>query len=331
MDTKAAYINSREQLDEFISRGKHSRFIQSWAWGEFQNKNKATIFRLGAEENGELVIAGTIIVKRLGGGYCYLYCPRGPVIREEVGRNKNELFRLFFSEMEQLARKEKAIFLRFEPDKDIKARCRELRTKYKINKTIDIQPPRTLILDLMTDQKELLTKMHPKTRYNIRLAEKKGVKVRRGKGSDFGRFWELMQETVKRDVFRLHPKSYYLNMLSTEGIRLYVAEYKGMIIAANILSFFGDTVTYLHGSSANGERQVMAPFLLQWRVIEEARTAGYRYYDFYGIDEKRWPGVTRFKLGFGGYRFEYPGTFDLLFSRVGYNVYWLARKIRRSI
>jgi peptidoglycan pentaglycine glycine transferase (the first glycine) len=173
--------------------------------------------------------------------------------------------------------------------------------------------------------------MHQKTRYNIRLAEKKGVKIYEAGPEKFDDFWQLMTVTCERDKYRLHSRNYYAQMLAEKKlIKLYLAEFKNKPIAAVLASFSGDTVTYMHGASANDERNVMAPFLLQWEIIKSAKLAGYKYYDFYGIDEKKWPGVTRFKKGFGGEEINYTGTFDLVFNSTWYNIYKILRKFRRS-
>ena len=189
--------------------------------------------------------------------------------------------------------------------------------------------------------------MHQKTRYNLRLAEKKGVTVREARNDEFEVLWELMRNTCERDGFRLHGKEYYREMLKSDLgvvisdsdnsnhqsliIKLFFAEYEGKVIAANIIAFFGDTVTYVHGASADKYRNVMAPYLLQWHCIKTAKEQGYKYYDFYGIDENKWPGVTRFKKGFGGEELQYPGTFDAVFGEGWYNMYKALRWVRRKV
>jgi lipid II:glycine glycyltransferase (peptidoglycan interpeptide bridge formation enzyme) len=114
-------------------------------------------------------------------------------------------------------------------------------------------------------------------------------------------------------------------------ISLYLVYYKNQVIAGNIVSFFGDTVTYVHGASSYEHRRVMAPYLLQWQVIKKAKEKGYRHYDFYGIDEEKWPGITRFKKGFGGEGIKYPGTYDLILNKKWYYVYKTLRYIRRKL
>jgi lipid II:glycine glycyltransferase (peptidoglycan interpeptide bridge formation enzyme) len=363
-------ITNKEQLNNFVDRQKHSQFLQSWEWGEFQKKVTGDILRLGIQENNQLIAVATIIKKLLPIGKSYFYCPRGPVIKLEViaatagqESKKLEVNRLLFDKVRDLVKNEGAIFLRFEPLLDIKGQI--LNFKFsppwprpardeaplkrgrgrdpddnkmhkkvagQISKTIDVQPSRTLILDLAKSEEELLNNMHQKTRYNIRLAEKKGVKIIKGDINQFENFWQLTGETSQRDKFRLHSRNYYHKMLEIDKnfIKLFLAEYDNKIIAANIVSFFGDTATYLHGASSNKYRNVMAPHLLQWHCIKLAKEQGYKYYDFSGIDENKWPGLTRFKKGFGGSVFEYPGTFDLVFDKKWYGIYKLIRRLRRK-
>jgi peptidoglycan pentaglycine glycine transferase (the first glycine) len=354
-------IKSRKELDEFVGGIEHSAFQQSFGWGKFQEQAGSQIIRLGVEDGGKLIGAATLIVKRLPLGHSYLYCPRGPILindqspsinNQTITNNQNlnnqTNFNLLVEEIKKLVKEKKAIFLRFEPQFQIP------NSKFQIHKTSDVQPSKTLILDLSKTEEELLSGMHPKTRYNVRLAEKKGVKISNveflisnGKNEEFEKFWKLMEETVKRDGFRLHGKEYYRKMLqmnfhesetipstrdkSRTEIKLYTATYKGKIIAGNIVSIFGDTATYVHGASSNEFRNVMAPFLLQWHCIKFAKKTGCKFYDFYGIDENKWPGVTRFKKGFGGAELDFPGTYDLPFSNFLYRAYGIMRKVRRAV
>ena len=233
---------------------------------------------------------------------------------------------LLFDEIRKIAKKENVMFMRFEPQTE------EASSKFQITKTLDIQPSKTTILDLSKSEDELLQAMHQKTRYNIRLAEKKSVEIRESGIDRFDEFWQLMSQTSERDAFRLHGIDYYKEMikLDKDFIKLFFARYQDKNIATAIVSFFGDTATYLHGASSNTDRNVMAPYGLQWHCIKLAKEQGYKYYNFYGIDEKRWPGITRFKKGFNGREINYPGTFDLIFEAGWYNVYKMVRRARRT-
>ena len=354
-------INDQKSWNTFVvTHGpKSGAFLQSWEWGEFQKKFGRKIWRLGALENENLTAVTLIIKHNLPFGKSYLYCPRGPIVSIKY-LVSGIWYEKFLKEIVHLAKKEKSIFFRFEP---INNKSQILNTKYKIQNTAPIQPLHTLTLDLTKSDEELLSSMHPKTRYNIRLAERHGITVHRTRFTDpemlkddFEIFWPLLQKTAGRDGFNLHPKNYYWQMLNIlipqpcddvprPNVALYLAKYQNKILGANLMMFFGDTVTYLHGASSDEHRNVMAPHLLHWQIIREAKRLGYEYYDFWGIDEQRWPGITRFKKGFAneaspdrspdasigtsvgsGHIIEFPGTFDLPIQKNWYKIYRLAKK-----
>jgi len=175
--------------------------------------------------------------------------------------------------------------------------------------------------------------MHQKTRYNIKVAQKHNIKIKQS--DDFNKVWPVFQKTSQRDKFSLHPKKYYLKMLKTvPEIKLFCAFKDNAIIAGNLVSAFGDTVTYLHGASDYNYRNLMAPNLLQWEVIKQAKDQSFKYYDFHGVapdDDKNhpWYGITRFKKGFGGNVKNYPGTFDFIYESGWYKIYKVFRKLNR--
>ena len=308
--------NQKEKLDEFLKQNQGS-FLHSYAWGEFQSQIGNNIFRFGVLENEKLVFAVTLIKKNLPIKKSYFYLPTFQISEE---RSK-----FLFEEIAKLAKQEDCIFLRVDPVGKFDFE----KSDFKTEKTIDIQPRKTVILDLEKSEEDLLAGMKQKTRYNIRLAEKKGVRVRKGDKKDFEKFWELMRETNERDGFRPHVKSYYERMLELPNIEIFLAEFDNKILAGGIFSFFSNTATYLHGASSNEMRNLMAPYALQWEVIRFAKERGFGYYDFYGIDEEKWPGVTRFKLGFSEKIVENPGTYDIIFNNSWYFIYKIIRKINR--
>jgi len=329
---------SKDELNAFLFSQKYCQFLQSWQWGEFQKKNGNEVIRLAVKKEDQIVAVVSIIKKALPLNSFYFFCPRGPVVSSKNEDEKLAILEFVYAEIIKLARKQKVIFFRFEPVFEIKsltvhAYNAQKSLNLKIEKSIDLEPKKTLVLNLEPDETDLLKSMHQKTRYNIRLAEKKGVKIVVVIASHFDDFWKLVGETSGRDSFRPHSISYYREMINLDErfIKMYVASYKNKIIAANIVSFFGDTVTYIHGTSSNEHRNMMAPYFLQWHCIKEAKSQGYKYYDFYGIDEKKWPGVTKFKRGFGGEKIEYPGTLDLIVANKWYNIYKLVRKLRRAL
>lgn len=327
------YFTERGQLNNFVKNGeaadlKHggAEFLQSWEWGELIERGGERIMRLGVREGKKIVAAATLIKKELRGSYFYWYAPRGPIVSAEAS-SKPAVEDFLFNEIKKLD--QQALFLRIEPSADWYKESNKIRAR----KSLDLQPQETLILELENSEEELLAAMHQKTRYNIRLAEKKGVIIKPGTSEQCPEFWRLMNLTGDRDQFRIHDAAHYENLVRTDNgfVKLFLAEYVGRNIAAGLFCFWGNKVTYMHGASDNEYRNVMAPYLLQWSVIKTARAQGYKYYDFYGISEKKWPGVTRFKLGFGGQRIKYAGAHDLIFKPFLYGTYDLFRKLRRLI
>lgn len=296
-------------------------FLQSKEWFNFQKSLGRKVWQLG--EVG-------VIKYNLSFGKSYLYSPRV---------NPPKDFNGFISKVRKIAKQENAIFFKLE-FLNLAQNKFDL-DKYGFVKSRNIQPIKTLILDITKSEQELLNQMHYKTRYNIGLAEKKGVRIRiinhelEIKNKDFEDFWRLIRETTQRDKFRPHPKEYYRKMLEIPGAELFIASYNDKIIVANIVVFYEKTAPrlrskqaiYLHGASDYEHRNLMAPHLLQWEQIKEAKKRGCTEYDFWGINEKRWPGVTRFKKNFNGREVTYPGAYDLIFQPIWYRIYQIARKI----
>ena len=135
--------------------------------------------------------------------------------------------------------------------------------------------------------------------------------------------FDLLKTTTARDDFRMHPRKHYETILSTLDAKLFFASYHGQPIATALVVFFGRTAYYLHGASANEHRDVMAPYALHWEIMREAKRRGCMTYDLWGVDEKRWPGVTRFKQGFSpdAPLTTYAGTYDLPLRTMPYFLY----------
>jgi len=266
-------------------------------------------------------------------GFHYLYCPRPPQLPVE-----------FFTQTVELATKTGSLFLKVDPAEELKigpsTPLGVKNWKLKVFPSHPLQPRSTLLIECQKSDGELLAGMHPKTRYNIRLAERHGVAVRSvsSHGTDAGnQFWQLLVETSRREGFSPHPNAHYQILLDAKSRHefsneLWLAEWQGELLAAAIVNWYrpSNTVTYLHGASSRGHRDKMAPHLLHWRIIQRARERGFPHYDLGGIDPERWPGVSRFKQGFGGREYAYPPSYDMVFRPALYRFYRLQRSIRRS-
>ena len=129
----------------------------------------------------------------------------------------------------------------------------------------------------------------------------------------------------------MYSKKYYLDLVKgfKDLTKIYFACHGKKVLAANLILFWNKSAIYLYGGSTRENRQVMSPYLLHWQIIKEVKKEGFLKYDFWGIDEKKWPGLTKFKLGFGGKRLIYPQTYDLIFDKPWYSLYKIGSKIRR--
>lgn len=321
---KLLEIKDKKILQNFLTTAAASsgaEFLVSIEWAQII-KNKEIVETFGVYDDEKLIAAFNLIKKDFSFGLFYYYLPRGPVFDANLSEAKLiQVWQFLILEL----KKYNGIFLRVEPKNS-------LPSIIKAQPTINLQPQETLMLNLSLSEEELLSSCHQKTRYNINLARKKEVEIICD-NSLIGDFWRLMTKTGLRDNFKIHNKKHYelLAKANSDFIKLFVAKKDDEVIAAGLFSFYGKRVTYLHGASDYNSRQLMAPYLLQWTVILEAKKLAYKYYDFYGIDELKWPGVTRFKLGFGGFKVRYFGTKDVILKPFFYYLYNMLRRLRRLI
>ncbi len=322
--------NKKEDWDNFLIFNQGS-FLQSFAWGNFQKSLGKKVWRLEIKENNLILGEAQIIKEKFPWklGYCF-YIPFGPVLKKQVSLiQQKKILSLIFAKMSKIAKEERAIFLKVEPE-------RPLPTLGTISQSFPsqkrIQPAQTLILDLQKPEKEIFDNFIITLRYNIRLAKRKGVKVR-FLNAYIPEFSNLIKKTSKIDRFQPFDKLYYKRLFDFSGQKLKIksslAEFQGKILSVYILVFFGQRATCLHGASEKSYRSLKGPSLLQWEQIKLARREGYRIYDFWGIDEKKMKGVTFFKKGFRGQVKVYPESRDLIFFPARYKLYKTLRYIRK--
>ncbi len=307
-------------------------FLQSEEWRKFQESvGRRTFFISVGSFQASIIEHKLPIVGK------YFYCPRGPV------RMSNDDCRLsnFFDELVGLAKKENIGWIRIDPKNEEILSLIKNNTEYEIQKAPhDMQPKEIFVVDISKLEEEILSEMSQKTRYNIKLSQKKEVKIEE-EGKHIEDFLKLVKATAERKGVSFHPENYYRKMLETipDGIiKLYVAKYKDKIIAANLVVFYGDTAIYFHGATDDEYRNAMAPYLLQWQAILDAKRVGCKFYDFGGVktgedkEGKDWAGITKFKIGFSPQTkpVEFSGSYDIILSQRRYLLYKIIQKIRAA-
>lgn len=327
--------NNFLKLENFYSGG----FLQSPLWRDFLNKQQKKNWQINiTDENNNLFLSCLLYENKLPFGKSYLYAPKGPILKTGLSQEEqHELLSLFFSKTRDLeieTKTQEEIFLQLEPNEEIK-------NFFQVQNFHSVQPQDTSFLTLDKEPKEILANMHQKTRYNIMLANKKEVRVEvLDKAEDLEIFLNLNKKTTARQNIITHPDNYYTLLWQTflkyQASKLFVAYYNKLAVAANLMIFWDNTATYLHGASDYEHRQVMAPYLLQWEAIKFAQSEGFKFYDFWGIapednSKPNWNGFTRFKQGFGGASVHTPSAQVFIYNPGQYKLYQLAKKFLKLI
>ncbi|MFW5884683.1 MAG: lipid II:glycine glycyltransferase FemX [Patescibacteria group bacterium] len=318
-----------KEQEEFLAENtKDGGFLQSVYWKEFISKTGKKVFHWRRRGfNGLFVEHSLPLVGN------YWFCPRGPVGRKgEMQSNLGEIF--------NKARKNKVGWLRLEPqDKEFISFVKKEIFSKAVRAPKNHEPEETLVIDLNKDLNQILKEMKSKTRYNIRLSQKKEVVIKESfSKDDFEGFWRILKETSNRDKIKIYPKEYYREMLRTipsDKIKLLTAYSKKDMVGGIIVSFYGGVATYLHGASSDSHRNLMANYGLQWRAIEIAKRMKMKKYDLGGTavnsNKENWNGITKFKRGFCPHEkpIEFPGCYDFIFNKKKYFLYKLLRKVKK--
>ncbi len=312
--------------NHFLESHPNAHLLQMGEWGELKKYFGWKPVRIVL--NNE--IGCQILFRRLPLGLTLGYMPK-PV-------SSNWLLVIgdsFWEEIDSVCKKNHAIFLKIEPDL---WEGQLLITNHQLLiSPHNIQPPRTIVIDIKENEETILTRMKPKCRYNIRLAEKKGVTIRAW--DDLSTFHEMMTVTGGRDNFGVHSKQYYqrvYELFRPKGsCELLVAEFEGKALAALMVFAQGNRAWYVYGASNDQERNRMPTYLLQWEAIRWAKARGCEEYDLWGVPDENeetlesnfesrhdglW-GVYRFKRGFGGQLKRAAQAWDKVYMPLLYKLY----------
>lgn len=349
--TRILDINEKAYFNQFVSKHTQGHFLQLWEWGMVKAGMGWAPLPLVVEKDGTIQASMLILKRRLpipGIKKSIFYAPRGPVVDLE----NEELCQVLISSTRRIAKNHGAIFLKIDPAVKVdNHRFRQILANcgFKLNETgLDfegVQPKFVFRLDITPSEITLLSNMHQKWRYNVKLAGRKGVTVREAQDKeDLKIFYTILKETAQRDQFLVRDYQYFEwiwdYMVNQNYAQIFLAEYEGRVISATLGLILDTKFWYLYGASSNEDRNVMPNYLIQWEMIKWARKQGCTLYDFRGvsgdIDENN-PlyGLYRFKKGFGGELTEFMGEMDKIYSPFFYflwnKVLPLYQKISRSI
>jgi lipid II:glycine glycyltransferase (peptidoglycan interpeptide bridge formation enzyme) len=325
--------------NQFLQNHPHAHVLQTGEWGELKSAFGWDAVRIVSRNAGI-----QILFRKLPLGFTVAYAPK-PVTPRSNDFSRSGTTEVvttwgaeFWKEVDSVCKKHRAIFLKIEPDAwEGESPTFDLRPSTL--SPHNIQPPRTIIVDIRGAEEEILARMKQKCRYNIRLAEKKGITVRAW--DDIPAFHQMMTVTGGRDGFGVHSLEYYRRAYElfhpTGMAELLVAEFEGKPLAALMVFARGHRAWYIYGASTDEERNRMPTYLLQWEAMRWARSKGAEEYDLWGVPDEDeatleanfetrhdglW-GVYRFKRGFGGALKRSQQAVDRVYNPLLYRLYLL--------
>lgn len=320
------------QLDDYHALVRESPYgdvLQTAAWARLKARFGWKPHYFAVTESGSVKAACLALEKRLPRlPFSLLYCPRGPVL----DWSNPAAFQPLLAGVREAAEQSRAILIKMDPPAPAETEAATEAMEQQGLVPVDsdgfggIQPRCVMKLDLSPGLEQVLASFKPKWRYNIRLAERKGVTVRQAGGEEMDAFYDILIETAARDRFLVRGRAYFHAMweeLSKDNlIRLFLAEYEGKVIAGALLYIMGNKAWYTYGASSNEHRNVMPNHLMQWKMMEAAASEGCAIYDFRGVSCKQeedpddhLQGLNRFKAGFNARFIPYIGEFDYPLSR----------------
>ena len=315
-------VLTNAEWTQFIGQQANAHLLQQSAWGTLKaDFGWQPVYLVEAGSGAQ------VLFRSLPLGHSIAYIPKGP-----LGSAWGQLWPL----LDEICREKRAVFLKVEPDawEGDFSKGEELVQAGFRPSPHDLQPRRTIVLDLQDDEEQILASMKQKTRYNIRLAEKRDVEV--APTSDLDAFADLIKVTGDRDAFGVHTPAYYqrvYELFHPKGMcELFIASYQGRPLAGLMAFASGKRAWYLYGASNNLERNRMPTYLIQWQAIRWAKQKGCLSYDLWGVPDHDesileadfstrsdglW-GVYRFKRGFGGELMRTCGAWDKVYHRAAY-------------
>ena len=338
-------ITTESAWQAFISKQDPNTFLQSWAWGQVQQKDGEHVLYLGFFENGIQVACALVVTVHARRGNHYLI-PHGPIFSPQA--NQAEVVRQLTQYLIKEAGRESAVCIRIAPliEENNESKALFENVGYKLS-PLHVHAELTWVLDINKSPDELLSAMRKTSRHAIKKGEAQiQVEILQSQAG-FERFWPLYETTKDRHNFVPFSRSFISAQVEefsrTGSVYIPIAKYQGEDVAAAIILISGSTAFYYHGASLKLSSGVPAAHVLHWHSIQEAKRRGLKQYNFWGIapdNQPTWPpkpwrrrqhpfaGITVFKKGFGGRAINYLHAQDYPLSFV-YNKLWLVETIRK--
>ena len=325
-------IDKRDDWDQALLALPEAHALQSWDWGDFKSRWGWTAIRLLWRRAGRPLAAAQLLSRTIPRApWRLLYVSKGPALDYA----NTALLRQVLSDLEERAKMSRAILVKIDPDvpRQYGAPSETQSGPDSVGQAVQqlleqrgwrfsteqIQFRNSIIIDLTAEPDQLLAQMKGKWRYNIRLAERRGVTVRSGSISDLPAFYQMYAQTARRDRFLIRPEAYYHDVwgqfMTAGRAEMLLAEVDQELVAGLILFIFGSKAWYMYGASTGQQRTLMPNHLLQWQAMVRAKSRGCDVYDMWGApntfdpSDTMW-GVYRFKRGFGGQVVQGLGAFD---------------------
>ena len=334
-------VTSKNEWEGFLVKRFEANFLQSWYWGEFHQSLGKDVVRLGFYKNDKELIGVMQAVVESAKRAKHLTLAGGPVI----DWNDKEVVGLFAVELKKIAKEKKCVFARVRPQLVENEISKAIFHRYGfIQAPMHLTADMTSQIDLTQGEDIIMANMRKNTRYEIRQAEKHGIRIEVSKElKDFEEFYNHQLETAKRHKFVPFSRSFLVNQFKifTENDRavLYKAYHQDKLLAEAFVIFYGHEATYHYGASTEEGRNFPGAYLIQWEAIKEAKRRGMLRYNFWGVEKldnpkHRFYGVSVFKRGFGGQDVQYLHAQDLIIQPIAYVPSYLletARKYSRRL
>lgn len=332
------YLASQEEKNNWndlvIANPDGGHFLQSIQWGDFKEQWGWQPSRFIFEFDGQK-LAIQILKKKTPLGWIW-YCPKGPGLISF----SHKFWPVLLDSLAKEAKKNNAFLLKIEPEiVETEEEIKKYRSLGLIKSALDLQFKATVFVDLKKTEEEILAGFKQKTRYNIRLAQKRGVSIKKDNSPDgIEKMYRLYAETGTRANFFLRPKeytlSYWKKCIDANLGKIFIA-YEGETPLAGLFAYFlGKKIWYKDGGSSRLRKEIMAPYALQWEAMRWAKNNGYEIYDMVAVPPKSeqnkknpFEGLYKFKTGFNPEPTEFVGCLDM---PINFGKYKLWTKLESS-